>query len=84
MLRAVVITIVNDRAGHTAEYRLDDIEELRLSGQWQYLDSWRVIMGCPAVQEFDSIEKLFRRVPRRSQYSDRHLAEGVARRKGMR
>jgi hypothetical protein len=49
MFHAVVITIVNNRAGHAAEYRLDDVEELCLSRQWQYLDSWRVIMGGPTV-----------------------------------
>src|SRR5262249_28019204 len=42
VLHAIVIAVVNNCAGHAAEYGLDDIEELCLGGQSQYLDLWRM------------------------------------------
>jgi hypothetical protein len=52
-------------ASHPTEYRLDDIQKLRLRGQGQYLDKWCFVVLGPTIEKFDAVEELLGRMPRR-------------------
>jgi hypothetical protein len=65
VIHRLITAVVDDRARHPAEDRLDHVQKLSAGRQRCGLDQWTALTSYHRVVSFDSCEKLFRDMSRR-------------------